>query len=87
MPTLLKIVIAGLLLLLLLALGTEVVALRGGQPLPLPRAVPPVVVRKVPDPTERPKTVRPAGRPRRVRRAETGPAIRLSGLGVRGRST
>ena len=57
MRTLLKIVIAGLLLLLMVALGTEVVALHRGALAPVPLSTHPVVVRKVLNPAEHPKTV------------------------------
>ena len=60
MRTLLKIVFAGLLLLLVLALGTEVVALHRGALAPVSLSAHPVVVRKVLNPAEHPKTVQPA---------------------------
>ena len=60
MRILLKILISGLLLLLVLAVGTEVVALhRRARPTVAPLAHP-IVVRKVLNPAEHPKTVRPA---------------------------
>ena len=60
MRILLKIITAGLLLLLVLALGTEVVALRRGALAPVPLSAHPVVVRKVLNSAEHPKTVQPA---------------------------
>ena len=60
MRILLKIITAGLLLLLVLALGTEVVALHHGAQAPVPLSAHPVVVRKALNPAEHPKTVQPA---------------------------
>ena len=60
MRILLKIAITGLLLLLMVALGTEVVALHRGALAPVPLSAHPVVVRKVLNSAEYPKTVRPA---------------------------
>ena len=60
MRILLKIAITGLLLLLVVALGTEVVALHRGALAPVPLSTHPVVVRKVLNSAEHPKTVRPA---------------------------
>ena len=58
--TLLKILIAGGLVLLVLALGTEVVALhRRATTIEKQPAHPVVVVHKVPNPAEHCKTVRP----------------------------
>ena len=64
MRTLLKILLGSLLLVLIVALGTEVVALhRSALPLPaqttLPGTTPPVVVRKSLTAPMPPKTVRP----------------------------
>ncbi|MGY3087335.1 hypothetical protein ACVWYF_000361 [Hymenobacter sp. UYAg731] len=64
MRTPLKILLGSLLLVLIVALGTEVVALhRSALPLPaqtaLPGTTPPVVVRKSPTAPMPPKTVRP----------------------------
>ena len=59
MRTLLKILLSGLLLVLLVALGTEVVALhRSALPL-FAQTAPPVVVRKSTTVPMPPKTVRP----------------------------
>ena len=59
MHTLLKILFGSLLLVLIMALGTEVVALYH-HALPLPaKTAPPVVVRKSPMALMPPKTVRP----------------------------
>ena len=60
MRTLLKIVIAGLLLLMVVALGTEVVALHRGALAPVSLSAHPVVVRKALNSTEHPKTVHQA---------------------------
>ena len=60
MRTLLKIVFAGLLLLLVLALGTEVVALHREALAPVSLSVHPVVVRKALNSVEHPKMVQPA---------------------------
>ncbi|GAA3961161.1 hypothetical protein [Hymenobacter antarcticus] len=59
MHILLKILITGLLVMLVLALGTEVVALRRGAMASGKHPAHPVVVRKVLNPAERLKTVRP----------------------------
>lgn len=59
MRILLKILLGSLLLVLIMALGTEVVALYHSA-LPLPtKTAPPVVVRKSPTTLMPPKTVRP----------------------------
>ena len=60
MRTPLKIVFAGLLLLLVVALGTEVVALHRGALTPVPLSTHPVVVRKALYLAKHPKTVQPA---------------------------
>ena len=59
MRTLLKILLSGLLLVLLVALGTEVVALHRSAPALLAQAAPPVVVRKSTTAPMPPKMVRP----------------------------
>ncbi|ALW86054.1 hypothetical protein AUC43_13720 [Hymenobacter sedentarius] len=51
--------LCGLLLLLAVALGTEVVALHRSQGPGAPKPAAPVVVRKAPHPHAPPKTVRP----------------------------
>jgi hypothetical protein len=60
MRILLKIITAGLLLLLVLALGTEVAALHRGALAPVSLSAHPVVVRKALNSAEHPKTVHPA---------------------------
>ena len=60
MRILLKILISGLLLLLVLAVGTEVVALHRQARPAVAHLAHPIVVRKALNPAERPKTVQPA---------------------------
>ncbi|GAB2871631.1 hypothetical protein [Hymenobacter ruber] len=59
MRTLLKLLLGSLLLVLLVALGTEVVALHRSAPALLAQTAPPVVVRKSTTAPAPPKTVRP----------------------------
>ena len=59
MRILLKILISGLLCLLVLALGKEVVALHRTSETALVHHACPVVVRMVANPAEHPKTVQP----------------------------
>ena len=58
MQNLLKVLLCGLLLMLAVALGTEVVALHRSQEPSSSKSAPPVVVRKAAHATALPKTVR-----------------------------
>ncbi|MCC3152491.1 hypothetical protein Q3A66_05590 [Hymenobacter sp. BT770] len=63
MQNLLKVLLCGLLLLLAVALGTEVVALHRSQVPGSPKPAAPVVVRKAPHAHAPPKTVRQVKEP------------------------